>query len=155
MSILLLSFISCGIYFRYGRIRSRKINSREAPIEDLFAIWGHDGEMSYEHIIEGTEDFNSKNYIGTGGYGTVYKAELPTGPIVAVKKLHSTQDGEMADLKSFKSEIQALANIRHRNIVKLYGFCSCSKNSFLVYEFMEKGSLRNILSNKEEAIEFD
>ncbi|KAL6327623.1 hypothetical protein AAG906_022042 [Vitis piasezkii] len=111
--------------------------------------------MLYEHIIEGTEDFNSKNCIGTGGYGTVYKAELPTGRVVAVKKLHSTQDGDMADLKAFKSEIHALTGIRHRNIVKLYGFCSCLQNSFLVYEFMEKGSLRNILSNKEEAIEFD
>ena len=60
-----------------------------------------------------------------------------------------TQDGEMADLKAFESEIHALADIRHRNIVKLYGYCSCSQNSFLVYEFMEKGSLRNNLSNKE------
>ncbi|XP_034703619.1 MDIS1-interacting receptor like kinase 2-like [Vitis riparia] len=111
--------------------------------------------MLYEHIIEGTEDFNSKNCIGTGGYGTVYKAELPTGQVVAVKKLHSTQDGDMADLKAFQSEIHALAGIRHRNIVKLYGFCSCSQNSFLVYEFMEKGSLRNILRNKEEVTEFD
>ncbi|KAL6327616.1 hypothetical protein AAG906_022029 [Vitis piasezkii] len=156
LSILLLSFISYGIYFLRRRVRSRKINSREvATQQDLFAIWGHDGEMLYEHIIEGTEDFNSKNCIGTGGYGNVYKAELPTGRVVAVKKLHSTQDGEMADLKAFKSEIHALADIRHRNIVKLYGFCSCSENSFLVYEFMEKGSLRNILSNKEEATEFD
>ena len=96
-----------------------------------------------------------KQCIGTGGYGIVYKAELPTGRVVAVKKLHSSQDGDMADLKAFKSEIHALTQIRHRNIVKLYGFSSFAEISFLVYEFMEKGSLRNILSNDEEAEKLD
>ncbi|CBI23746.3 unnamed protein product, partial [Vitis vinifera] len=122
---------------------------------DLFAIWGHDGELLYEHIIQGTDNFSSKQCIGTGGYGTVYKAELPTGRVVAVKKLHSSQDGDMADLKAFKSEIHALTQIRHRNIVKLYGFSLFAENSFLVYEFMEKGSLRSILRNDEEAEKLD
>ena len=93
--------------------------------------------------------------IGTGGYGTVYKAELSNGRVV-VKKLHYSSDqhgGNMADLKAFKSEIHALTQIRHRNIVKLYGFSSFAENSFFIYEFMEKGSLRNILSNDEEAVE--
>lgn len=44
-----------------------------------------------------------------------------------------------------------LARIRHRNIVKLYGFCSHEKQTFLVYEFMEMGSLANLLSKDEEA----
>ena len=81
---------------------------------------------------------------------------MPNGRVVAVKKLHYSSYqhcGDMADLKAFKSEIHALTQIRHRNIVKLYGFSSFAKNSFLIYEFMEKGSLRNILSNDEEAVE--
>ncbi|RVW74606.1 MDIS1-interacting receptor like kinase 2 [Vitis vinifera] len=152
--LLLFSFI-IGIYFLFQKLRKRKTKSPEADVEDLFAIWGHDGELLYEHIIQGTDNFSSKQCIGTGGYGTVYKAELPTGRVVAVKKLHSSQDGDMADLKAFKSEIHALTQIRHRNIVKLYGFSSFAEISFLVYEFMEKGSLRNILSNDEEAEKLD
>ena len=73
-----------------------------------------------------------------------------------MKKLHYSSDqhgGDLADLKAFKSEIHALTQIRHRNIVKLYGFTSFAENSFFIYEFMEKGSLRNILSNDEEAVE--
>ncbi|KAL6329308.1 hypothetical protein AAG906_016200 [Vitis piasezkii] len=58
---------------------SEKNKSPEADVEDLFAIWGHDGELLYEHIIQGTDNFSSKQCIGTGGFGTVYKAELPTG----------------------------------------------------------------------------
>ncbi|XP_022765747.1 MDIS1-interacting receptor like kinase 2-like [Durio zibethinus] len=59
------------------------------------------------------------------------------------------------NLKAFESEIHALSEIRHRNIVKLYGFCSHPNNSFLVYEFVERGSLRMVLSNKDEAMELD
>ncbi|XXG61820.1 hypothetical protein AAC387_Pa05g0333 [Persea americana] len=55
------------------------------------------------------------------------------------------------DQSSFKNEIQALTEIRHRNIVKLYGFCSHSRCSYLIYEYKEKGSLAICLSNEEEA----
>ncbi|CBI36565.3 unnamed protein product, partial [Vitis vinifera] len=155
-SILFLLFVFVGLYFLLcRRVRFRKHKSRETSCEDLFAIWGHDGEMLYEDIIKVTEEFNSKYCIGGGGYGTVYKAELPTGRVVAVKKLHPQQDGGMADLKAFTAEIRALTEMRHRNIVKLYGFCSHAEHTFLIYEFMEKGSLRHVLSNEEEALELD
>ncbi|KAL6331524.1 hypothetical protein AAG906_011464 [Vitis piasezkii] len=154
-SILFLLFVFVGLYFLLcRRVRFRKHKSRET-CEDLFALWGHDGEMLYEDIIKVTEEFNSKYCIGGGGYGTVYKAELPTGRVVAVKKFHPQQDGGMADLKAFTAEIRALTEMRHRNIVKLYGFCSHAEHTFLIYEFMEKGSLRQILSNEEEALELD
>ncbi|XP_052190026.1 MDIS1-interacting receptor like kinase 2-like [Diospyros lotus] len=53
------------------------------------------------------------------------------------------------------SEIRALRETQHRNIIKLYGFCSDSRHSFLVYEFLEGGSLENKLRNEEEALRFD
>ncbi|WKA00339.1 hypothetical protein VitviT2T_018701 [Vitis vinifera] len=136
-------------------LRKRKTKSPEADVEDLFAIWDHDGELLYEHIIQGIDNFSSKQCIDTGRYGTLYKTEMPIGRVVAVKKLHSSEDGDMADLKAFKSEIHTLTHIRHRNIIEFYGFSSFVENSFLVYEFMEKGSLRNILSNDEEAEKLD
>ncbi|KAL7180119.1 hypothetical protein ACSBR1_043352 [Camellia fascicularis] len=111
--------------------------------------------MAYKNIIEATEDFNAKHCIGVGGYGTVYKAKLPSGQVVAVKKLQSSQVGELDNLRSFTSEICALAEIRHRNIIKLYGFCSHQRHSFLVYEFMKGGNLGNILSNEKEALDFE
>ncbi|KAK3219956.1 hypothetical protein Dsin_013926 [Dipteronia sinensis] len=77
--------------------------------------------------------------IGNGGYGSVYKAKLPSSEdIVAVKKLHSLHPGEMGNQKDFFNEIRALTEIRHRNIVKLYGFCAHTRCSFLVYEYLER-----------------
>jgi len=123
--------------------------------QNLFTIWSFDGKMVYENIIEATEDFDDKHLIGVGGQGSVYKAVLDTGQVVAVKKLHSVIDEEDSTLKSFTSEIQALIEIRHRNIVKLYGFCLHSRFSFLVYDFMGKGSVDNILKDDDQAIVFD
>ena len=80
---------------------------------------------------------------------------MPTEQVVAVKKLHRSQTEKLSGFKAFEKEVCVLANIRHRNIVKMYGFCSHAKHSFLVYEFIERGSLRKIITSEEQAIEFD
>ncbi|MCI33670.1 receptor-like protein kinase, partial [Trifolium medium] len=80
----------------------KEINvAEESHPENLFAIWNFDGKMVYENIIEATDEFDNKHLIGVGGHGSVYNAELPTGQVVAVKKLHSLQNGEMSNLKAF------------------------------------------------------
>ncbi|CAL5384361.1 unnamed protein product [Camellia sinensis] len=154
LGILLLVVVGSFLVLR-KRVGNKENEPESEDIENLFAIWSYDGKMVYENIIEATEDFNAKHCIGVGGYGTVYKAKLPSGQVVAVKKLHSSQVGELDNLRSFTSEIRALAEIRHRNIIKLYGFCLHRQHSFLVYEFMEGGSLGKILSNEKEASDFE
>ncbi|GLT74181.1 hypothetical protein SLA2020_459940 [Shorea laevis] len=149
---LLLFFILVGCFHIYCK---KNEPTREGKSQDIFAIWGYDGEILYKNIIEATEQFDASCCIGSGGYGNVYKAVLPTGRVVAVKKLHPSDDNQSFTLQTFKSEIRVLANIRHRNIVKLYGFCSNAEHSFLVYEFVERGSLKKVLSNPEEARELD
>ncbi|KAG8389830.1 hypothetical protein BUALT_Bualt01G0019200 [Buddleja alternifolia] len=124
-------------------------------IKDLFTIWSFDGKLVYENIIEATDDFDSKHCIGTGGSGSVYKAELSDGRVLSVKKLHTSDDVLDNVQKSFANEIKTLTEIRHRNIVKLYGFCSHARHSFLVYEFLEGGSVSSILGNDEKAMEFE
>ena len=111
--------------------------------------------MVYESIIKATEEFDSKHCVGVGGCGIVYKAELQSGQVVAMKIFHLVQDGEIANAKGFETEIRALLEIGHRNVVKLFGFCSHPRQSFLVYEFLEGGSMKDLLSNKEEVVSFD
>ena len=81
-------------------------------------------KIVYESIIEATEEFDSKHCVGAEGCGSVYKADLQSRQVVVMKKLHSIQDGEIANTKAFKNEICAHLEIRHRNVVKLFGFCS-------------------------------
>nr|XP_023909804.1 MDIS1-interacting receptor like kinase 2-like [Quercus suber] len=155
LGTLLIIFIIVGVLFLCPIVKKIEDKPRETHDDNIFAIWSYEGKMVYKNIIEATEEFDSKYCIGVGGYGSVYKAELPTSQVVAVKKLHPLLDGEISNQKAFTSEICALTEIRHRNIVKLYGFCSHPKHSLLVYEFLESGSLVKLLNSEERAKSFD
>ncbi|KAL9455091.1 hypothetical protein AB3S75_010488 [Citrus x aurantiifolia] len=146
-----------GLLF-VNRRRDKKIspNTREMTKgADEFSIWSYDGRITFEEMIQATEDFHIKYCIGTGGYGSVYRAQLSSGRVVALKKLHRSETEELAFLESFQTEARLLSQIRHRNIVKLYGFCLHNKCMFLIYEYMERGSLFCVLRNDVEAVELD
>ncbi|KAJ0780222.1 putative protein kinase RLK-Pelle-LRR-XI-1 family [Helianthus annuus] len=154
LGCMVLLFYIGVIFFYLHKRNPNDINRTQVTQTNPFTIWSYDGRMAYESIIEALEDFDLKHIIGVGGHGTVYKAELST-KVLAVKKIHAPADGETQNFKSFENEIQALTEIRHQNIVKLYGFCSHSRHSFLVYEFLSGGGLRNVLNHIEQAVEFD
>ncbi|KAM3278551.1 hypothetical protein ACQJBY_046052 [Aegilops geniculata] len=116
----------------------------------LFAIWNFHGGDMYRQIVDATENFSDAHCIGIGSSGSVYRPQLPTCEIFAVKKIHTIEDDEL-----FNREIDALMHIRHRNIVKLFGYCSATQGRFLLYEYMERGSLAASLRTKETAIELD
>ena len=122
---------------------------------DIFSIWNYDGKIAFEDITRATNDFDIRSCIGTGGYRSVYRAELPNGKVVALKKLHGSESDDPAFMKSFKNEFKALTEIRHRSIIRLHGFCLHSKCMFLIYDYMERGSLFCVLSIDAEAVELD
>uniref|UniRef100_A0A453QFP6 non-specific serine/threonine protein kinase n=1 Tax=Aegilops tauschii subsp. strangulata TaxID=200361 RepID=A0A453QFP6_AEGTS len=116
----------------------------------MFTIWNFDGEDVYKKIVDATNNFSNAHCIGSGGNGSVYRVQLPTGELFAVKKIHMMEDNEQ-----FNREIHALMYIRHRNIAKLFGYCSATQGRFLVYEYMDRGSLSASLEGTETAVEFD
>ncbi|GLT40579.1 hypothetical protein SLA2020_147000 [Shorea laevis] len=155
-SLALLVFLALLLLARrINKAKSKEANPSPRKNGDIFSIWNFDGKVAYEDIIEATEDFDIKYCIGTGGYGSVYRAQLPNGKVVALKKLHRREAEEPAFDKSFRNEIKMLSELRHRNIVKLYGFCLHRQSMFLIYEYMERGSLFCVLRNDEEAVELD
>ncbi|KAI6674389.1 hypothetical protein NL676_002295 [Syzygium grande] len=160
ISFLGFLFLSCTLIVlvivnhRQRRIMKRENNERANDL-DFMSILSYDGKVFYDRIVEATEGFDSKYYVGKGSYGIVYKVEISEGQTFAIKQTSSSQeDSEIIDLIPFEREIQALTNIRHRNIVKFYGFCSHAQRCFLVYEYMERGSLRTVLNDDERAREF-
>uniref|UniRef100_A0A2N9ICK1 non-specific serine/threonine protein kinase n=1 Tax=Fagus sylvatica TaxID=28930 RepID=A0A2N9ICK1_FAGSY len=144
-------------YFFHSQLRVRKIQSKSVKTKDgdMFSIWNYDGNIAYEDTIKVTEDFDIRYYIGTGGYGSVYKAQLPSGKVVALKKLHRFEAEDPTFDKCFKNEVKMLTEIQHRNIVKLHGYCLHKRCMFLVYEYMERGSLFCVLSNNVKAVGLD
>ncbi|XLS82772.1 hypothetical protein HN51_048603, partial [Arachis hypogaea] len=153
---VLISFGSTGIGICVLRARySRKHKNKAAKHGDLFSIWNYDGKIAFEDIIEATEDFDIRYCIGTGAYGSVYKAKLPSGKTVALKKLHKTESENPSYYKSFCNEVEVLTEIRHRNIIRLYGYCLHNRCMFLVYEYLERGSLFYNLADEIEAQELN
>ncbi|XP_028768319.1 MDIS1-interacting receptor like kinase 2-like [Neltuma alba] len=155
-ALILLGVI--GIFIILHKRNSRAVEHiTRACKENLFSIWHFDGKILYEDIIEATGNFAEKYCIGEGALGKVYKLTLPgEDKVFAIKKLVCEADNlDIESIKAFKSEIKALTETRHRNIVKLYGFCSQKLHTFLIYEYMERGSLADILRNDKEASELD
>ncbi|ESR55508.1 hypothetical protein CICLE_v10024538mg, partial [Citrus x clementina] len=140
-------------------LRKRKSDSGDRQSSNqnphgLFSILNFEGKLVYDEIVRATNDFDAQYCIGNGGHGSVYRAELPSGQVVAIKKFHSPLPcDQIADQKEFLIEVKALTEIRHRNIVKFYGFCSHARHSFVVYELLERGSLAAILSSDTAAQE--
>lgn len=95
----------------------------------------YDGKIAYEDIVRAKEDFDMRSCIGRGGNASVYRAQLPSGKVVALKNLHASDAEEQALPKSFVTEVETLTGIRHRNIAKLYGFCLHHRCMFLVFEY--------------------
>ncbi|KAJ4777516.1 Leucine-rich repeat receptor-like protein kinase family protein [Rhynchospora pubera] len=87
----------------------------------------------------------------TGEFGSVYKAELSVRQVIAVKRIQAQDTEDVQDIykKSFENEIRALTEVRHRNIVKLHGFCKSGGYMYLVYEYLEKGSFSDVLYGSE------
>ncbi|WRX08337.1 Protein kinase domain - like 10 [Theobroma cacao] len=155
VSVLVALFLlGCLLFLWRNKVKVNPTRVLQATKNgDLFSIWNYDGKIAYEDIIAATNDFDIRYCIGTGGYGSVYRAQLPSGKVVALKKLHRLEAEEPAFDRSFRNEIKFLTEVRHRNIVKLHGYCLHKRCMFLIYEYMERGSLFFMLSDDVQAVE--
>ncbi|XP_028794648.1 probable LRR receptor-like serine/threonine-protein kinase At3g47570 [Neltuma alba] len=94
--------------------------------------------ISYYELLQGTNGFDASNLLGSGSFGSVYKAILPNKKIVAVKVFNA--DMEEA-LRSFDIECTAMCNLHHRNLIRIISSCSNDDFKSLIMEFMSNGSL--------------
>ncbi|VAH04143.1 unnamed protein product [Triticum turgidum subsp. durum] len=149
--VLLAALAACFILICRRRPREKKV--LEANTNDTFEsmIWEKEGKFTFFDIVNATDNFNETFCIGKGGFGAVYRAELASGQVVAVKRFHVAETGDISEIskKSFENEIKALTEVRHRNIVKLHGFCTSGDYMYLVYEYLERGSLAKTLYGEE------
>ncbi|CAM6018806.1 unnamed protein product [Sphagnum balticum] len=111
-------------------------------------------EISFNNIMEATQNLSDDYIIGKGGQGIVYKAVLHNGNVVAVKKIPSLNK-DIKIHKSFLREINTIGNIKHRNLVKLLGFCKFGKIALVVYNYFPNGDLFDAIHNKERGIVLD
>ncbi|XP_038721758.1 L-type lectin-domain containing receptor kinase IX.1-like [Tripterygium wilfordii] len=102
--------------------------------------------FSYEELVSATNNFSNDKKLGEGGFGSVYKGYLIDIDVpVAVKKISR---GSRQGKKEYVTEVRVISRLRHRNLVKLVGWCHDRGEFLLVYEFMPNGSLDMHLFSK-------
>ncbi|KAI9075466.1 hypothetical protein K1719_042591 [Acacia pycnantha] len=140
----ILCFIVLVTLFLIQRKR-RKAREREAMEDWELEYWPH--RITYEEIESATKGFSEENVIGIGGNGKVYKGILGESEI-AVKRISHENNG----MREFLAEIASLGRLKHRNLVKLRGWCKKDTGNFLlIYDYMENGSLeKRVFENEED-----
>ncbi|KAE8724447.1 B120-like protein [Hibiscus syriacus] len=108
--------------------------------------------FDFSCIATATKNFCDENRLGQGGFGTVYKGELPGGEQIAVKRL-SVQSGQR--MEEFKTEIILIAKLQHRNLVRLLGCCIQGEVKLLIYEYMPNKSLDRLLFDEAKKVELE
>lgn len=119
----------------------------------------HDGEeaefekgvgpkrYSYRELAAATRNFSEETKLGRGGFGHVYQGRLNIDGQdrrVAIKKF---SESSMQGRKEFEAEVKIISRLRHRNLVRLIGWCDCCKGLLIVYELVSEGSLDRHIYN--------
>ncbi|CAN6675969.1 unnamed protein product [Malus baccata var. baccata] len=129
----------------------KRVNKKDGVLRDYRLYC-----FCYSALKASTRKFSSKNLIGQGGFGDVYKgyvsycnmnaaAKPSEGFPIAVKRLRKTA---LQGDEQWENERKFMSKLSHPNIVKLIGYCREGEHRMLVYEYMKGGSLEAQLMAK-------
>ncbi|BFI41778.1 hypothetical protein MPTK2_8g02480 [Marchantia polymorpha subsp. ruderalis] len=117
----------------------RKTLGPEMPHVQQLKVTVHD-------LTKATDAFSLDNIIGVGRRSIVFKGVLPSGALIAVKKLEKEKNGtNLWDKKDQYREIDFLGKLRHPNLMKTLSVCWNLDTKALVFDFMENGTLSDHL----------
>ncbi len=93
--------------------------------------------------------------LGHGGMGVVYKArQHRLSRLVALKMIRAGSLAKPEDLGRFRVEAQAIAKLRHPNIIQIYDIGEVGGLPFVALELLEGGSLDDRLASTPQAAEY-
>ncbi|XP_047320333.1 leucine-rich repeat receptor protein kinase HPCA1-like [Impatiens glandulifera] len=150
--LVMLAILAGVVAFRQKK-RAEKADKQNNP----FASWIPDKSsgnipqlkgakaFTFEEVKKYSNNFSEANDIGSGSYGKVYIGTLPNGKMIAIKR---AMKGSMQGAVEFKSEIELLSRVHHKNVVSLVGFCYDRSEQILVYEYILNGTLKDSLSGQ-------
>jgi hypothetical protein len=112
---------------------------------DFAMVW-----YSLDEIKAATHNFARERVLGSGGFANVYRGVLEDQTDIAVKRFKNCSPTGVDD---FVREVEALASVKHKNLVTLRGCCIATVGTgveadhqrIIVCDFMENGSLHNFL----------
>ncbi|XP_071726031.1 leucine-rich repeat receptor protein kinase HPCA1-like [Rutidosis leptorrhynchoides] len=151
--VLVILLVIAGLYAFRQKGKAERAIKKNSP----FASWDPDKgiggcpqlkgarSFTFEELKTCTNNFAATSNIGSGGYGMVFRGSLPDGQLVAIKR---AQQGSNQGSLEFKTEIELLSRVHHKNVVSLVGFCFDAGEQMLVYEYIVNGTLKDSLSGR-------
>ncbi|KAJ4962295.1 hypothetical protein NE237_022234 [Protea cynaroides] len=125
----------------HGSGETRSVDQMPIAVPEVSHLgWGH--WYTLRELEDATNGFSDENVIGEGGYGIVYRGVLRDNTQVAVKNLLNNR-GQAE--REFKVEVEAIGRVRHKNLVRLLGYCAEGAHRMLVYEYVDNGNLEQWL----------
>ncbi|XP_078159186.1 wall-associated receptor kinase 2-like [Carex rostrata] len=158
VGLLLLLFLAFSTYIVRERRRLTNIKEKyfqqyggRLLLEEMRSNHGNAFTIFTEaELKEATNKFDEANILGQGGNGTVYKGTMSSKD-VAIKKCKIIDE---RNKKEFGKEMLILSQINHKNIVRILGCCLEVEIPILVYEFIQKGTLFDLLHSSASRVSF-
>ncbi|KAJ4978877.1 hypothetical protein NE237_009657 [Protea cynaroides] len=102
--------------------------------------------FSLKELKKATAGFSKDKLLGSGGFGEVYKGELPDGISVAIK---AAKVGNIKSTQQVLNEVGILSQVNHKNLVRLFGCCVEAEQPLMIYEYVPNGTLHCHLHGKD------
>ncbi|KAL4322786.1 hypothetical protein HN51_067946 [Arachis hypogaea] len=132
------------LWWRHKHNQQAFFDVKDRHHEEVYL--GNLKRFQFRELQVATNNFSSKNILGKGGFGNVYKGVLSDSTLVAVKRL---KDGNAIGGEiQFQTEVEMISLAVHRNLLRLYGFCMTPTERLLVYPYMSNGSVASRLKGK-------
>lgn len=142
--VALMCFWGCFLYNKFGRkTKSSEVNDGG---DGAKVVLFH-GDLPYtsKEIVRKIDFLDETHVIGHGGFGTVFKLVMDDGSTFAVKKIDKSS---LSFDRLFERELEVLGSIKHRNLVNLRGYCNSPSAKLLIYDYLENGSLEEVLHDQ-------
>lgn len=140
--IAAVSAAALALLFLLVALLRRKLSRRRSATSDL----NQPRRFSYSALRRATSSFSASNKLGQGGFGSVYRAAVPSfDHPLAVKLMDS---GSLQGDREFQNELSLAAQVNGCDrVVSLVGYSHHQRGArlLLVYELMPNGSLQDAL----------
>ncbi|KAL2232710.1 UNVERIFIED_CONTAM: putative LRR receptor-like serine/threonine-protein kinase [Sesamum indicum] len=136
------------VFLFQRRNKNRKqsiLNITDIQEEDLIRL-GNLRSFTFKELQHATDNFSSKNILGAGGFGNVYRGKLGDSTLVAVKRLKDLTG--TTGISQFRMELEMISLAVHRNLLRIIGYCATPNERLLVYPYMSNGSVASRLRGK-------